>query len=358
MTTATPTETATFTPTPTPTGIPPLGNKFAVMGTASDGDQIVIFPTADTNLPNPTQNTVPGLPAGASPHGVAYFGAASGLVSDFNNSRIFVVDLSNSILTDTISTPNYNGTGTISVAPGSGYALAGSTNILNVIQMPFNASSTITTLTLAGSIQAYETQAIVFNGAGRAFVYHTQGISVLDPPYNAIAFTIPLPYNNGTSGAIAISPDGNTLLTTDWITSNVYIFTAPFSILSTPETLTINTGPGIGFVGVNITSDGTNALVCSSTSSTPELYAISAPFSSSTTVEEIPLPAALSSGQGFEDIGLSPDGMLAILTGGSNTGGAAAFIQAPFTATGATVFAVNIPGGRGAGAVRFQPPNT
>ena len=36
---------------------------------------------------------------------------------------------------------------------------------------------------------------IVFNSAGRAFVYHSTGISVLDPPYTAIAFTIPVSGN-------------------------------------------------------------------------------------------------------------------------------------------------------------------
>ena len=61
----------------------------------------------------------------------------------------------------------------------------------SVISAPFNASSTITPITLPGSIAGYQTQAIVFNSAGRAFVYNTAGISVLDPPYSSVAFTIP-----------------------------------------------------------------------------------------------------------------------------------------------------------------------
>lgn len=377
---------ATPTPVPTPpTGAPPLGTFFAVMGTVSDGDQIVVFPTANTNLPNPEQKTVPGLPSGARPHGVAYFGDAGGLVSDFRNSRVFVVDLRTNSLVDTITPTAYNGTGTIAIAPGSGYALAsGEFNKLSVIQSPFTASSTITTVSLPGRIPAYETQAIVFNTAGRAFVYHIQGISVLDPPYDTITFTISAPFNI-TGGAIAISPDGNTLLTTDWETPTIYIFKAPFSASSTPETLIVVTnletldlsntdsdepaGPSggdsanpsqvaVGFVGIRIIPDNTKALVCSSTLSTPKVYALSAPFSGASTVEEIPLPGELTSGRGFEDIGLSYDGNLAIITGGSDSGAPAAFIQAPFTAAGAKVFAVNIAGGgRGAGAVRFQPAN-
>lgn len=67
---------AVGTPTPTPTGEPPLGNEFAVMGTSGDGNLIVVFPTANTDLPTPTQNSVPGIPSGSRPHGVAYFGTA------------------------------------------------------------------------------------------------------------------------------------------------------------------------------------------------------------------------------------------------------------------------------------------
>lgn len=364
------------TPIRTPTPTPPLGSKFAVMGTAGDGNLIVVFPTADEGLPTPTQNTVPGLPGGADPHGVAYFGTDGGLVSDFGNSRIFVVNLSTNSLVDTISTaPDYNGMGTIAVAPGSAYALAcGASSTLIVITEPFNAASTITSVTLPGEIRSYQTQAIVFNNARRAFVYHTTGISVLDPPYNTIAFTIPV--FNPSSRAIAISSDGNTLLATSFsgtllttkqtsadndalqasASTEVLVFTAPFSASSTPDILAISAADRLD--GIMITPDGSKALVCNSWS--PHVYTISAPFSSASTVEEIPLPAALTSGPGFEDVGISADGELAIITGQSiGTGLPAAFILAPFTASGATVFAVDIVGGgRGAGAVRFQPPGT
>jgi uncharacterized repeat protein (TIGR01451 family) len=65
----------------------------------------------------------------------------------------------------------------------------------------------------------------------------------------------------------------------------------------------------------------------------------------------------VAAGAGFEDVGISPDGQLAILTGNSSGGVPAAFIRGPFTAAGARSFAVDIlGGGRGAGAVRFLPP--
>ncbi len=365
-----------------------VGSEIAVMATSSQGRKVVVFPTAATNLPTPIQYTVPDIPGIVNPHGVAYFDDTGALVSDFNNALILVVDLLTVSLTGIINIfPHIaGGTGTIAVSPDSTYALAnGSFRNLIVIPAPFTSSSSFTIVPLPAEIASYQTQGIVFNTSGRAFVYHREGISVLDPPYTYVTFTIPVSFND-RSGAIAISPDGNKLLCVDWVTSNIYIFTAPFSAGSTPETLTITSpkldtstllpienspdGPfkttasaskAVGFAGINITPDGSKALVCSSTVSTPKVYAISAPFTSISTIEEIPLPVELTSSRGFEDIGINSEGQLAIITGGngsgSSTGLPAAFIQAPFTAAGATVHVVDIVGGgRGAGAVRFKRP--
>jgi uncharacterized repeat protein (TIGR01451 family) len=86
---------------------------------------------------------------------------------------------------------------------------------------------------------------------------------------------------------------------------------------------------------------------------TPNVFSIAAPFTGSSVVESIPLNPSVGS---FEDVGISADSQLAILTG-NNGNGEAVFIQAPFTAAGAVVSNVPIPnGGRGAGAVRFLPP--
>lgn len=328
--------------------LPTLASAQAIVGTAGGGENAVIFPSPGTGLPTPTQVNVTGMAVGARPHGVAYYGSDNALVSDFSNSRIYVVKISTAAVQATITTPGYGGTGTIAVAPGLTSALAmGNSTTLYVIAAPFSASSTISPVTIPGSIASYQTEAIVFNAAGRAFVYHTTGISVLDPPYSAVAFTIP--FANGASGAIAISPDGSKLLTTDLGTGIVHIFTAPYSTSSVPSNLAIAGASGLD--GIFAAPDGTKALVVSGGST--GVWAISAPFSSSSTVEQIPLSSSFGS---FEDVGISADSQLAILTGNANSNAATPFIQAPFTAAGATVFTVNIPGGRGAGAVRFLPP--
>ena len=329
----------------------------AILGTSGDGNLAVVFPTPGSALPTPSQANVTGLPGGASPHGVTYYGSDHALVSDFNNSRVFVVQISTNSLVDTINTAGtYAGLGTIAVSPNLQVALAnGTSTTLAVIHAPYAAGSTITTVTLPGSIGSWQTQAIVFNSAGRAFVYHTTGISVLDPPYTAVAFTIPVTGNGSglqSNGAIAITPDGSTLLTTKF-TGAVEIWTAPFSAASTPTTLTV--AGTHAFDGIMVTPDGSKAIV-------GDLYetvsVISAPFSPASTVESITLPVVFGGVAGFEDVGISADGQLAILTGGSNANASPAlFIQAPFTAAGATAHAVTVNGpGRGAGAARFLPP--
>ncbi|MCK5377118.1 MAG: DUF11 domain-containing protein [Acidobacteria bacterium] len=325
----------------------------AIMGTVSDGNLAVVFPTPGAGLPNPAQVSVTGLPVGAGPHGVDYFGSDSSLITDAGASRVFVVQISTASLVDTISTAGsgWAGWGTIAVSPTLTAALGcGGSASLAIIAAPFGAGSTVTSLILPGSIATYQTQAIVFNSAGRAFVYHTTGISVIDPPYTGIAFTIPVS-GNGISGAIAISPDGNTLMVTKLSTAPIDIFTAPFSAASTPDPLTIPGGAGLD--GIMIAHDGSYAVVGDAFA--VQVFSVASPFSSASTVESIPLPPAMS--VGFEDVGISADSSLAIITGNSSSGAPAAFIEAPFNAAGATTYSVDIIGpGRGAGAVRFLPP--
>ncbi|HEY1252832.1 MAG TPA: hypothetical protein VGH97_16755 [Thermoanaerobaculia bacterium] len=322
----------------------------AILGAAGASNNAVVFPSPGVGLPNPTQNIVPGLPAGAAAHGVAYYGSDNALVSDFGNSRVFVVQISTATLVDTIPTsPGYNGTGSIAVAPGLNAALAcGNSASLAVIAAPFTASSGITTVSLPGTIAGYQTEAIVFNAAGRAFVWNTAGISVLDPPYSSVAFTIPL--GNGASGSIAISPDGNTLIVTDF-TASAEVFSAPFTASSVPVPVAVTGASQLD--GIAITPDGSTALAVDAGVG-GNLWAISAPFNASSTTQGIPVPIAAGT---FEDIGISADGQLAIMAGndlGSST--IVPFIQAPYTTVGATVSQVNVTGGRGAGAVRFLPP--
>jgi uncharacterized repeat protein (TIGR01451 family) len=323
----------------------------AIIGTVDGSDQAIVYPSPATGLPTPTAVPVPGLPNGARPHGVGYYGSDNALVSDFGDSRVFVIQISTATLLDTIDTSGagYTGTGTIAIAPSLNYALAnGSSSTLYRISAPFANGTTITPVSLTGQIQGYQTEAIVFAPSGRAFVYTSSGINVLDYPYTSVAFVIP--YANGASGSIAITPDGNQLLVTDLSNASVGIFTAPFSSGSTPDTVSL---PGAsGPDGIMVTPDGTKALVVSAFN--PHLHAISAPFSSSSTVEEIPLGGISSSG--FEDVGISADSQLAILAGNGGGETNTPFIAAPFTSGGATVYNVQISGGRGNGAVRFLPP--
>ena len=327
-----------------------LSPQPAILAATGSSLRAVIFPDPG-NAPN-TQILVPGLPADANPQGVAYYGSDNGLIADFRNSRIFVVQVSTGGLIDTINTApaGYGGTGTIAVSPNQTTALAmGNSTTLYVIHGPFNASSTISTITLPGSILAFQTEAIVFNSAGRAFVYTTAGVSVLDAPYTSIAFTIGV-LNLG-SGAVAISPNGNTILFTDSRTNSVGIIQAPFSAASTLTGLTIP--GGVNLNGIAIAPDGASAIVVSD--GAHQAAGIAAPFTSSSTVSNIPLPAG---NDGFEDVGISSDSQLAILAG-SSFGEPAVFVKAPFNTTSVTS---NVPlsgvanTSRGFGAVRFRPP--
>lgn len=323
----------------------------AIIGTADGSDQAIVYPSPATGLPTPTAMPVPGLPSGARPHGVGYYGSDNALISDFNNSRVFVVQISTATLVDTIDTSasGYSGMGSIAIAPSLNYALAcGGSGTLYRISAPFANGATITQVSLSGSIAGYQTEAIVFAPSGRAFVYTSSGVEVLDYPYTSVAFVIP--YTNSGSGSIAITPDGSQLLVTDLSTAAVGIFTAPFSAGSTPQTVSL---PGAsGPDGIMVTPDGTKALVVSAFG--PHVHAISAPFSSASTVEEIPLGGSFN--VGFEDVGISADSQLAIIAGNGSSGPDTPFIMAPFTAAGATVYDVQIAGGRGNGAVRFLPP--
>ncbi len=326
----------------------------AILGAASASDRAVVFPDPGGNPNN--QLIVPGLPSNVNPHGVAYFGTDNALISDFLNSRIFVVQISTATLIATINTAGgYDGTGSIVVAPDRSTALTMGgllSNTLYVIRAPFDETAQIETVVMPGHIRPAQTQGIVFDNTGRAYLRNSVGISVLDAPYTSIQFTIPTPYSD--RGSIAITPDGNTILSTTLLGDNqVRIFNAPFSAASTPAVVAIPNATG--YYGINITPDGSTAIVVASA----QYYAafIRAPFTSSSVVETVPLPAGNSGG--FEDIGISADGQLAILTGNSTTQ-PAVLIRAPFTAAETQTSNLLLQGvtnpNRGNGAVRFLPP--
>src|SRR4051812_21901972 len=240
----------------------------AVLGTTLSSNRIVVIP--DANTPS-NQVLVPGLPVDAQPHGGAYYGSDNALVADGGHSRIFVIKVSTASLLSTIDTTaaGYDGSGTIAVTPDQSAALVmGGTGIdsinLKVIHAPFGPASAITTLQIPEMIPTYQTQGIVFNSAGRAFIRGTGGISVLDPPYTSVAFSFAP--TDGSGGAIAISPDGNTLLTTcacaGFTTATVVrIYHAPFSESSTFTEVIVPDGDRLD--GIAIAPDGASAIVVS-----------------------------------------------------------------------------------------------
>jgi WD40 repeat protein len=303
-------------------------------GTPHPGDPVVVFPDAKNN---PSQHNLltSNLPTDASPGTVAFGGADIALITDIFNSRVYVVQISTAALQGTIdisSVSAHHELAPIAVAPGFGEALiAGSNGVgstLGVIHAPFNSSSTLTTVALPGNATT-ASRTIAFAANGRAFIYTpASNISVSDPPYASIAFSIPIT----TFGAMAISPDGNTLLVTDGRSNRIAIYQAPLSASSTPSTLTVTAAQNLAPIA--ITPDGTTALVCSVRDD--KAFAIAAPFSSSSAIETLPLPSHDSAAPGASAIAISADSQFAIVGGASSIAQLSNLVtlRAPFTAAG------------------------
>lgn len=326
----------------------------AIMAASGASRTAVTFLDPESNPAS--QALVQGLPSNANPQGIAYFGSDGGLLADAGNSRIFVIQASTGALVSTIDTTaaGFPGSGTIAVSPDGNTALAmgGATSSsapLFVIHAPFNGSSSISSATLPGNLPTFQTQAIVFNNGGRAFVFTIGGISVIDAPYTSVAFTIPIP--NSNAGAVAITPDGNTILFSVLGTNTVGIIQAPFSTTSAQTMKTIPVG--VSLDGIAIAPDGSSAIVVDN--GAHQAFAISSPFTVSSAVSSIPLPPG--GFDQFEDVGISADSQLAILSGGSILE-PAIFVNAPFNSSSVTS-SVPISGvsntSRGRGCARFRP---
>lgn len=317
------------------------GAQTAVLG---NFQQVYVYPQisfpAGSCPATVTTNTVTG--GAGSSHGVGFYGTDFALVSYFGQSQIRNIRMSTASVINTIDTTaiGYTGTGTIAIAPSLNHAIAVEGGTAYIFQAPFTAPTT-SSIALPGFVASYQTEAIVFNAASRAFIAHSAGISVLDPPYTSIAFTIP-----GDFESVALTPDGNTLLATN-LNAQLGIINGPFSAASTTAFLNI---AGASLDGITVTPDGTRALAVSASGTSP-LYSIAAPFTPASTVDVIPFPAGLGS---FEDISVSSDGLYALATG--NNGTNLGLIRGPFTTAAATSCQIVVAGGRGAGAVRFLPP--
>jgi hypothetical protein len=321
----------------------------AIVSTGGGSDQVLIYPTPNADSPNPVAIPVSGMPAGANPQGVSCLAPDTCLVADSGNRRVLVVRVSTATLVDTISTDavNYTGAGTLAVNPQATHALAidpfAFIGQITVIAAPFTSGAFLSTIPIAGAVLAGGTQSIVFSPAGRAFVCTGGSIAAVDPPYTAVAFVMPLP--SGCAN-LAITSDGNTLLAPRG--PSVSIFSAPFSAATTPVTLNV---PGAdNLAAATVTPDNLKALVLDA--SGKAIFAVSAPFTSSSTVEQLTLPGIFPH---LQQIAISPDGTLAIATGGG-TNQRIPFVRPPFTAGPANAFDVFIPGGSGFGGVTFLGP--
>ena len=176
-------------------------------------------------------------------------------------------------------------------------------------------------------------QAVAFSG-DRAFVCTnssgtpaTPGIAVLDPPYTAVSFVIPLARG---CGSVAVSPDGETVLVTVGGSGNpdgngVAVFRPPFSALTTPRNVLRVVSSGVGWpAGLVFTPDGTKALLTVFGESL--VYVLPAPFSDSAMIVPILFPAGVfPAGSSLQPV-ISPDGQLLVLNGATPL----PFIRAPF----------------------------
>ena len=228
---------------------------------------------------------------------------------------------------------------------------------------------------MPGKFGPGQTHAIAFDpNTGRAYVAHSNGVTVIDPPYDAasIAFTIPLPAvadpSNSASRSVALSPDATTLLLTSGGatpgTNLVTIIHAPFSASSASEQLIVTHASELRAIA--FTPDGSRALAVDAVASggQGQVFAISAPYASNSHVEWLHLPAGGQNLGGFGDIEISPDGRIAALAGGCiGDGCPLVTLSAPFTEAGFGIETMNVPHlpypyyspGRGTGTVHFWP---
>lgn len=336
-------------------------------------------------------------------HSLTLFSASGALASRIShdcggsNGAIEILDTVAALRTDTLQIPDYenDGYGTLAVNPAKTHllVLSGCSNSkLFVVPAPFSSTSIASEVLMPSNGGTAQTHAIAFDSAtGRAYVGHVAGISALDPPYTAIAFTIALPASSGfiRGRAVALSPDGNVLASTANGDAKVQVLHAPFSAASTPTALSIagavlldalqftpdgtqllvvdnknSSGLGAAPVMTNDVSTAVPGLVANSPATTASVtgtvYAIAAPFDTNADVQTLDTGIA---GDGFEDIDISADGQFAALSGGTESANAPLVIlRAPFTAAAVSVHPLSLPplygdyagiGGRGTGTARF-----
>jgi hypothetical protein len=360
----------------------------AVLTTFGDGDIAVVLAHPDAGLPAPAQTLGSGFGGAVDPHGLDFLRAGEVLVADFTLPQLARLRVADAGVHGVIALPaRTNANGTLAVSPDGNFALSFGESSGGV------AESAVVSGFRSGAIRVqagapnlrvrrFVTAAIDFDRSGRAYVCHTNGVAALDPPYAATLFDVALPTTTSTS-VCRLSRDGQYLFVTR-ASAGIGIASAPFSAATVPTVVAAPAGVGaLGAIGVS--PDGDAVLIAQTNPAgagaiRARLFLLRAPYSAASTMQELALPAAVNGNActpasggtsqcpGFEDIGVSPDGHLAIVTGNSSVQDAgfsgrapALVITDPFDDATRAMHAVTIgtPGqvdeGRGTGSVRIEP---
>jgi len=357
-----------------------------------DGNQGLLLTDPVAGLPTPVQ-TAFNLPPGARPHGLAFLGAHA-LFQDFVQPVLYRAPLAGTSASAITLNGRSTGSGTLAVEPLGRFALSVGESGLGVGEAVVIDFRTVPpqVATIAGNLRVltFVTAAIDFAPDRRAFVCHTNGVSVLSPPYTSVDFTMAFPAVIQSPSMCRLSRDGSRLFVTRVLSetvpsiNGVRTTVAPYSTASTFVDLPAP-GDVQGLGPMAVSPDG-QALIVGQQFLFPPAFAgararaflLRAPFIPGVVYQELTMPPGVtgmvctdqgnvSDCPGFEHIEVSHDGSLAILTGnsGADVAGAAdrvpaVFIRDPFNDATRVSVAVQIgapgaPEGRGAGGVRFRP---
>lgn len=364
----------------------------ALISNIEDGNQGLLLAQPASGLPTPAQ-TAFNLPTGARPHGLAFRGADA-LFQDFVQPVLYRAPLGGASVTAVTLNGRSNGSGTLAVEPLGRFALSigeSSQGVGEAVAIDFRVAPPLVA-PIAGNLRVltFVTAAVDFAPDRRAFVCHTNGVSVLSPPYASVDFTMAFPAVTQSPSMCRLSRDGSRLFVTRVLSetvpsvNGVRTTVAPYSTASTFVDLPAP-GDVQGLGPMAVSPDG-QALIVGQQFLFPPAFAgararaflLRAPFIPGVVYQELALPPSVtgtvctdqgnvSDCPGFEHIEVSHDGSLAILTGnsGADVAGAAdhvpaVFIRDPFNDATRVSVAVQIgapgaPEGRGAGGVRFRP---
>lgn len=360
----------------------------AVLTTFGDGDIAAVLAHPDAGLPTPVQAVGSGFGSAVDPHGLDFVRVDEVLVADFTLPQLARLRVANAAVHGVIAlTARTSANGTLAVSPNGNYALSfGESSGGAAESAVVSGFGTGAIRVQAGApnlrVRRFATAAIDFDRSGRAYVCHTNGVAALDPPYAATLFEVALPTTTSTS-VCRLSRDGQHLFATR-ASAGIGIATAPFSAATVP--IVVAAPAGVGALGaIGVSPDGNSVLIAqtnpaSAGATRARLFLLRAPYTATSTMQELALPAAVNGNgctpasggtsqcPGFEDISVSPDGHLAIVTGNSSVQDAGfsgraplLVITDPFEDATRVMHAVTIGSaasateGRGTGSVRIEP---